>query len=94
MSFLLPSKYTMDTAPIPTDSRIKIHEIPERMEAVLTYSGNFNAESAEKMRDKLVELLKAKEIEHDAEKYTYAGYNPPFTLPWMKTNEIHIPVKL
>ena len=37
-------------------------------------------------------------LERDNVKITgeklYAGYNPPFTLPWLKTNEVMIPVEV
>lgn len=95
MSFLLPAKYTMDTAPVPTNSRVHVHEIPDRTEAVLKFSGNIgNTKQVNRRVDELVSKLEAAGVDFEAGKWSIAAYNPPFTVPWFKTNEIHIPVKV
>ncbi|NCQ81489.1 hypothetical protein GW750_01530 [bacterium] len=37
VSFLMPDSYTMDTLPIPDDSRISIQQIPQKTRAVVTF---------------------------------------------------------
>lgn len=95
MAFLLPSKYsTVEEAPKPTNPAVSIELMPPRYEAVLQFSGNFPSNDASKRQAKvkeLLELMQKAEIEPIGQ-YTIAGYNPPFTLPWLKRNEIHIPV--
>ncbi|KAJ8906015.1 hypothetical protein NDN08_002515 [Rhodosorus marinus] len=94
MSFLLPAKYTIETAPAPTDSRVQLSEMPERVEAVIVFSGNLSTESSRAKMEELNKKLEEMHIQADASKWTMAGYNPPFCLPFMKTNEVHIPVTL
>ncbi|KAA8494611.1 Heme-binding-like protein [Porphyridium purpureum] len=92
MTFLLPAKYTLETAPVPTDPRVRIHEVPERTLAVKTFSGSFAKDVQESMAQQLKEELDAAKI-----KITGAwggqGYNPPFTLPFLRTNEVFFPVE-
>lgn len=93
MQFLLPEKYrTAEDAPKPVDERVVIREMGERKYGVVTFSGlASDAVVAEK-----VEKLK-KSLEKDGEKVTgefiLARYNPPWTLPPFRTNEVMIPVE-
>lgn len=93
MTFLLPSKYkTVEEAPVPENPAVKLSMAPAgRCDAVFRYSGNLNMQDAPEKAKGLIEAL-----EKDAVKivghWTVHGYNPPFTLPWCKRNEIHIPI--
>lgn len=93
MTFLLPAKYTsVEQAPVPTNGAVKLSMVPEgRCEAVLRFSGSFNMESYASKADELAAKLTEDGISITG-KWTYQGYNPPFTLPWLRRNEIHIPV--
>ncbi|TKW17751.1 hypothetical protein SEVIR_5G388400v4 [Setaria viridis] len=93
MQFLLPSKYAKaEDAPRPTDERVVIREVPERKYGVARFSGV----AAEKTVREKAEGLRAA-LEKDG--YTVKGpfvlarYNPPFTLPPLRTNEVMIPVE-
>lgn len=93
MQFVLPSKYQkVDDAPKPTDERVVIKEEGEKKYAVVRFSGVAS--------DKVVEekVRKVKEsLERDGHKgvgdFLLARYNPPWTLPPFRTNEIMIPVE-
>lgn len=94
MSFLLPSKYTaVAEAPVPTNPAVKIEMVPERYEAVLSFSGNLTVESdgTRKKAETLLEKMKKDDLVPIAP-YTICGYNPPFTVPFLKRNEIHYPI--
>lgn len=91
MSFLLPSKYTtVAEAPVPTNPAVKIEMVPERYEAVLTFSGNLgvNMEAGKVRAEELLAKMKKDDIVPLAP-YTVCGYNPPFSLPFLKRNEVH-----
>lgn len=86
VAFVMPSKYSMDTLPKPNDSRVKIREVPARKVAVLRFSGWYGAQKIAQKEQQLRELL-----ERDGLKYrtlSFAGYNPPWTPPFMTRNEI------
>lgn len=101
MSFILPSKFikTGEEPPEPLDERVKISTIEERTLVVKTYSGSSTRTRAEKIAIEVVQEIKkdGKGIEivlnSDGEPvWEYMGYNPPFTLPWFRTNEVAVAV--
>lgn len=100
MAFVLPaSKYkTVSECPKPTDPRITLRQLPERVQAVRTFSWGFKPEAAKsQLQLLLVDLAKdewivVKRQDGEAE-WQAAGYNPPFTLPFMKTNEVLVSVQ-
>jgi len=100
MSFILPSKYIQASKepPKPLDARIKLEKIPGHIALVHTFSG---FSSAEKARPIMTECVaRAREASPSLSfvmdemtkepKWEFLGYNPPFTLPWCRTNEVAI----
>ncbi len=87
--FVMPSKYTMQTLPKPNNSEVSLIEIPMQTYGVIKFSG-FTGE--QKVADK-TQALKTwmqgqnLKIIGDAE---MARYDPPWTLPFMRRNEVMI----
>lgn len=85
--FVMPSEYTLDTLPKPLNPEVKLRQIPGKTYAALTYSG-FNSETkAQERADELLGWLKAHDIKTIG-KPQLARYNPPWTLPMWRRNEI------
>lgn len=93
MKFLLPTKYkTVADAPIPTNQVVKLEMVADgRCDAVISYSGDMAMTLARKKAAQLIEQLKKDNITVVGQ-WTFQGYNPPFTLPWLRRNEIHVPI--
>jgi len=91
IAFTLPKKYTLETAPVPADSRIRIVREPARLFAVLRYSGRWTESNYNASRDELLAALAAAGIGVRGEPQL-ARYNAPFTLPFMRRNEVLIEV--
>ncbi|KAF9613137.1 hypothetical protein IFM89_035177 [Coptis chinensis] len=94
MQFVLPSEYTKaEEAPKPTDERVVIKEEGGKTYGVIKFSGV----ATDAVVEEKVEKLK-KSLEKDSYKviggYLLARYNPPWTLPPLRTNEIMIPIEL
>jgi len=87
VSFMLPSDYTLETAPVPTDSRVYVREVPGRLMAVLRFSGRWTDANYEAREDELIELVDAENITALGE-VQRAAYNAPFSLPFMRRNEV------
>lgn len=91
--FYMPSKFSLDTLPEPEDKRIKLKELPAETFAVIRFSGWSNQDSftkhLEELKKKLLDSSKFKESGQP----TNAFYNPPWTLPFLRRNEILIPVE-
>jgi hypothetical protein len=90
MVFVLPDAMTLEEAPVPTDPAVTLDIIPARRVAVVRYSG-FMARNAAAEEARLRDWLSDKSLtaESPAE---VAGYNPPWTLPPWRRNEVLIPV--
>jgi hypothetical protein len=93
-AILLPSKYTMDTVPEPTDARVKLKEIPPRYEAVHRYSGLSNVTTCGPKVEQLYEHLRLDGVKVlEGGSWHFEQYNQPITIPRFRRNEIHIPVE-
>lgn len=93
MQFLLPSMYKKaEEAPRPTDERVVIREEGGRKYGVVKFSGT----TGESVVNEKVKKLTS-DLEKDGFKITgdfiLARYNPPWTLPPFRTNEVMIPVE-
>ena len=62
VSFLMPSKYTMETLPEPLDPAVTLKEIPAYKVAAIRYSGTWSQKRYETKRASLEEFLKQKEL--------------------------------
>ena len=132
MRFVLPKKFkTKEDAPQPTDTRVELIDVPERMVAVKTFSGLVSMDQSETMANEFKAALEAQgfickgtftnlvlEFEHKLQltrinllfslvlfvflfsflilfifvDWMLARYNPPFTLWFLRTNEIWMTV--
>ena len=91
ISFIMPSKYTMDSIPKPNKSNVQLREVQDRTLASISFSGLWTDTKAEKFRKKLVSALTADGYQFEPNPQ-FARYNPPWTPPWMRRNEIWIVV--
>lgn len=91
-SFVMPEESDMKTLPIPLDKRIKLVEIAQKTVAVRTYSGGWGEEKYKKNEAILVNALKDAGIKTKGNT-SFARYNSPFSLWFMRRNEIMIEVK-
>ncbi len=92
ISFVMPSGYTLETLPTPNDSRIKLVEVSEQKIAALGFSWYRTDNRFEKMRKQLFADLDRDNITIIGTPI-FAGYNPPWTPPWMNRNEIMVQVR-
>ena len=91
MSFVVPSKYTMETVPTPTDERIRIQEVPERLLAVTRFSGGAREGAVGEQKAKLLSVLRENGVETVGEPFLMR-YNNPWTPGFMRRNEVGIEI--
>lgn len=85
--FVMPSAYTLDTLPKPSNAAVQLRQVPAKTWAVLSYTG-FNTEAGIQRRtDELVAWLAARHIRTTGSPQL-ARYDPPWTLPMLRRNEI------
>lgn len=92
VSFMMPRQYSIETLPIPNDKRIRIEKMPPFKMAVITFSGFNTQDNLETHEIKLKNWLKERQLDYN-ESVHYAFYNPPWTLPFMKRNEVMFQLK-
>ena len=86
-SFIMPSKFSIDTIPNPINDRIKIIQIPSKRYAVITFSGRSTEENLSKHTNELEKYMNRSSYSK-AGNAKYAFYNPPWTLPFLRRNEV------
>lgn len=92
ISFVMPRSYTLETLPRPNDARVELVEVPAQTMAVIRFSGWRTDGRVVSMKTKLAEAL-ARDGVTVVGSPIYAGYNAPFTPPWMTRNEVMVQIK-
>lgn len=92
MRFFLPAGLTEDTAPEPLDARVRIETVSGETVAVLRFTGVVREKKVSRQRQKLMDALAASRwVAAAAPKTLY--YDPPWTLPFLRRNEVSVPVE-
>jgi hypothetical protein len=87
----MPASYTLETLPVPNDTRIRIHTVAEKTIAVITFDGYATVNRVARYRAVLIEAVQKNALISSGE-ILVAQYNDPWT-PWfMRTNEIWLEV--
>ena len=90
--FFMPAKYTRETLPRPNNPAVQIVELPGETMAVLRFSNSRSTEAVAKQKAALLRGV-------EASRWLVAGtpvtwlYDPPWTLPFFRRNEVAVPVK-
>ena len=91
VAFMLPSRFTFEDAPRPTDPQIRLEKVPARLMAVIRYSGRWTEKNFNKYESALLSEISASGITVLSEAES-AVYNPPFMPPFMRHNEVMLEV--
>ena len=89
--FVMPSGSVLAAMPTPKNSAIKLHDLPMQRQAVIRFSGLAKQNDVDANTRKLVQFMAAHRLE-PAGPPALAQYDPPWTLWFMRRNEIMIPV--
>lgn len=90
--FVMPSQYSMQTLPTPNNEAVKLRAMPAKTFAVLGYSGFNTAARVQEKTDELALWMKSKNLQA-AGAPQLARYDPPWTLPMWRRNEIQMEIK-
>ena len=92
MSFVMPSKYRLDSLPVPNNNRVRLKEILTKKFVVIEFSGTNSNENVTKHENQLMNYIEANQINIIGSP-KYAFYNAPWTLPFLRRNEVMIEIK-
>ena len=89
MAFVMPASYSLETLPIPLDADISLKQLPAKKVAVLQYSGALSEGVIARNSQKLLDWLTQRSLKPLSPTRS-AAYDPPWTIPILRRNEIHV----
>lgn len=90
--FFMPSKWTMETLPTPDDEQVRLVTVPPQTVAVLKFSGDRSPAAVATRTAELRNVLRDNDITPIGGADAWF-YDPPWTLPCRRRNEVAIPVE-
>lgn len=91
IGFTMPAGYSMQTLPAPTDTSVTLVEQPAKTMAVLKFTGLATARDMDEAKSALMEKIARAQLTPKGEP-VFAFYDPPWTLPFLRRNEVMIEV--
>ena len=91
ISFVMPSKYNMDSLPVPNNNRVRLKKILTKKFVVIEFSGSNSNENVIGHENQLMNFIEANQINIIGSP-KYAFYNAPWTLPFLRRNEVMIEI--
>lgn len=92
MRFFLPGELTLATAPKPLDARVRLVELPKETLAALAFGGRASPDEVGRCKRELAEALKPSAWRPTGEPVVLF-YDPPFTVPFLRRNEVAVAVE-
>ncbi len=89
--FFMPAEWTLDSLPTPDDGSVKLAAVPEQRFAVLRFTGARDPGAVATKTTELLETLKDTEYQVAGDPAAWF-YDPPWTLPFLRRNEVVVPV--
>jgi hypothetical protein len=91
VSFMMPKSYTLSTLPQPKDPSVTLRQVPAQQMAVIRYSGLWTEKNYLSHKSELEAWIQKVGLTKTGDA-VWARYNAPFTLWFLRRNEILIPV--
>jgi len=93
VSFVMPSKYTLETLPVPKeDLRVKCRQVDAHEAAAVTFYGGMDMGESRRQSAELRKAMEREGLEPAGPEAMYE-YHPPFAPSFMRKREVVIPVK-
>ncbi|WP_040385322.1 heme-binding protein, partial [Citricoccus sp. CH26A] len=87
VAFVLPEGFTLENAPRPTDSRVRLRRVPSTVAAAIRFRGRWSEANYRKHLEKLRTTLCSENLSSVGPP-RFARFDPPFK-PWfLRRNEI------
>ena len=89
--FVMPARYTTDTLPKPIDPAVNLKRLEARRFAAIRFSGSAQDAGLRHHTERLQAFIRDNDLRPLAAP-AYAFYNPPWTLPFLRRNEVLIEI--
>ena len=91
MRFFMPSSYSKNDLPDPSDPRVRLVELEPMTAAVLVFSGSTGDKAVSIRTTELMSAIQNTKWRASGPPTAFF-YNPPWTLPFLRRNEVAVPV--
>ena len=91
-AYVLPADLTLETAPKPLDDDLELAEVAGKKVAVIQFSGLWSEESIQDETSELNDWISVNNLTSSSGP-RWACYNPPWTIPFLRRNEVMIDVQ-
>lgn len=91
IQFFMPAKHAMETLPQPLDPAVRLAAVPGETAAVLRFSGSTAPDAVEAKKRQLLRTLQGSAWQPAGAVVAWF-YDPPWTLPPFRRNEVAVPV--
>lgn len=78
---------------MPTGADVVVSDVAARCVASIRFTGKLGDEAGEAERQSLAGWMEARGLEHAGD-WQMAGYNPPWTIPMLRRNEVLVALSL
>lgn len=89
VAFVMPPGRTLLTLPRPSDDQVHLVHVPARRIAAIRFHGRYTDEALLEHSRQLHDLVEAAGLETRGQPM-FAGFDPPWTLPWLRRTEMWI----
>lgn len=90
VSFVIPRNYSLDSTPEPLSEAVSIRPVDAKTVATYRFSMYLSEEKNQMLARKLRKWSQLSDDYKVASSYYVAGYNPPWTIPFLRRNEVMI----
>ena len=90
--FVMPKTWTLATLPKPQDQHINLRLLPSAKFAAIRFSGLARDPSIKEQTERLADFIRAQKL-RPVGSPLLAFFNPPWTLPFLRRNEVMIEVQ-
>ena len=91
VTFTMPASYSMKTLPKPNNQAVELIELPPQRLAAIRFSGLVDEGDLSQNQAKLMRFLEQEKLKPIGAP-RYAFYDPPWTLPFNRRNEVLIEI--
>jgi hypothetical protein len=92
IAFCMPKKMNLSDVPKPNDERVIIGEMPKRLVASIRFSGTSSDENISEAEEELRKWISSS-LHEPLSGAIFAQYDPPFAVPPLRRNEVHIEIR-
>jgi hypothetical protein len=92
IQFVMPKQYTLETLPKPNNPQVKLLAMGPQKLAVIRFTGFVGDDKVQEKTAELMAWIKSRNM-LPLGNPRLARYNPPWSIPWMRRNEILIPIQ-